>query len=84
VDELDRAWRGLATSLGSKKLLVDLCGVTHMDLDGRQLLAHIHKVTGADFLADTPITKYFVAEARRKKKGAKREARECEDHTASN
>jgi len=55
-----------------------------MDLDGRQLLAHIHKVTGADFLADTPITKYFVAEARRKKKGAKREAQECEDHTASN
>jgi len=42
-----------------------------MDLDGRRVLADIHKVTGADFLADTPMTKYFAAEARRKKKDTK-------------
>jgi hypothetical protein len=44
-----------------------------MDLNGRQVLADIHKVTGADFLADTPMTKYFAAEARRKKKDTKEE-----------
>jgi hypothetical protein len=44
-----------------------------MDLDGRQLLADINRATGADFLADTPLTKYFVAEARRKKKATREE-----------
>ena len=68
VGELDRAWRSLAGGLGSKKLVVDLCGVSHMGLNGRQVLADIHNGTGADFLADTPMTKYFAAEARRKNK----------------
>jgi len=68
VNELDRAWRSLAGGLGSKKLVVDLCGISHMGLNGRQVLADIHKGTGADFLADTPMTKYFAAEARRKNK----------------
>jgi hypothetical protein len=46
-----------------------------MDLNGRRVLADIHKVTGADFLADTPMTKYFAAEARRnKRKDTKEEA----------
>jgi anti-anti-sigma regulatory factor len=68
VDELDRTWRSLAASLGSKKLLVDLCGVTHIDLNGRQVLADIHRGTAAEFVADNPMTKYFAEEARRSKK----------------
>lgn len=68
MGELDRAWQSLAASLGSKKLLVDLREVTHMDLNGRQVLADIHSATGAKFVADTPLTKYFAAEARRKNK----------------
>ena len=44
----------------SKKLVVDLCGVIHMDSEARRLLAEIHKRTGADLLADTPMTKYFA------------------------
>jgi hypothetical protein len=39
-----------------------------MDLNGRQVLADIHSATGAKFVADTPMTKYFAAEARRKNK----------------
>ena len=74
VDELDRVWRSLAGGLGSKKFVVDLCGVSHVGLNGRQVLADIHKGTGADFLADTPMTKYFAAEARRKKKKDTEEA----------
>jgi hypothetical protein len=37
----------------------------HMSADGRRILAEIHKQTGADFIADTPLTKYFAREARR-------------------
>lgn len=63
VDELHRAWEKLAPSLGSRKLAIDLRGVTFMDMTGRQLLAEIHAKTGAEFLADTPMTKYFAEEA---------------------
>jgi len=64
----------LEATLGSKAFLVDLCGVTHVDLDGRRILADMHKRTGARFIADTPMTKYFAAEARRKKRDGNEEA----------
>lgn len=66
VSELDRTWQSLAPSLDSRKLVVDLCGVVHMDSEAVRLLAEIHEKTGADFLADSPITKYFAGEARRR------------------
>ena len=68
TSEFDRTWRALAPSLGSKKLVIDLCGVIHMDPEARRLLAEMHKKTGADLLADTPMTKYFAEEARRRSK----------------
>ena len=64
VAELDRAWRSLLVSLSSKKLRVDLCGIVRIDPNGRQILAEIHRQTGAEFVADTPITKYFAEQAR--------------------
>ena len=63
VSECDRACRALLASLGAKKLRVDLRGVTHVDASGRQLLGELHRKTGAMFLADTPMTKYFAKEA---------------------
>ena len=63
IAELDRTWQGLVPSLGSRKLSVDLSGVTFMDTTGRRLLAEIHAKTGADFIADTPLTKYYAEEA---------------------
>ena len=66
ASELNRVWPSLVASLGSKKLVVDICGVTHADLSGRRTLADIHTATGAQFLADTPMTKHFAAEAQRK------------------
>jgi anti-anti-sigma regulatory factor len=69
AQEFERAWRDLAPALGAKKFRIDLCGVMHMDENGRRVLAEIHGTTGADFLADTPMTKYFAEEARRQ--GAK-------------
>ena len=68
VDEFKKAWASLCDSLGRKKLWIDLRGVTHMNTDGKQVLAEIHSKTGAEFIADTPMTKYFADEARRGKK----------------
>ncbi|MFZ0735605.1 MAG: hypothetical protein WAM96_00790 [Candidatus Acidiferrales bacterium] len=63
--EFDQTWRLVAGSLGSKRLCVDLREVLQMDADGRRVLAEIYKKTGADLLANTPMTKYFAEEARR-------------------
>ena len=73
VAELNRSWPALISSLGYRKLLVDLCGVTHVDRDGMRILADIHKATGARFVADTPMTKYFAEEARHDKKDPTKE-----------
>jgi anti-anti-sigma regulatory factor len=66
VPELQRAWEELAPSLGERALLVDLRGVLHVDRSGCNLLADIHEKTGAEFLADTPLTKYFAEQATQK------------------
>lgn len=63
VPEFHRSWQDLACCLGPRKLAVDLRGVTFMDTTGRRLLAEIHAKTGAEFLADTPMTKYYAQEA---------------------
>lgn len=63
VPELHRAWQELAASLGERMLHVDLRGVTHVDENGRNLLAEIHAKTRAKFIADTPLTKYFAEQA---------------------
>ena len=64
VSALRQAWRELAPSLGERKLLVDLRGVMHVDGTGRNLLAEIHSRTSAEFVADTPLTKYFAEAAK--------------------
>lgn len=63
VSTLLQAWQDLAPSLGTKKLKVDLRGVTHADDTGQSLLGKIHASTGAEFMADTPLTKYFSEQA---------------------
>jgi hypothetical protein len=64
VAELDRAWRELAPALGEKILSVDLCDVTFMDGQAKNLLAEIYAKTQAAFIANTPLTKYFAQQAR--------------------
>jgi anti-anti-sigma regulatory factor len=64
VSVLEQAWLVLVPSLGQRRLLVDLRGVMYVDGTGRNLLAEIHAKTGAEFVADTPLTKHFAEEAR--------------------
>jgi len=73
VQECDRTCRAVLASLGTKKLRVDLRGVTHVDASGRQLLGEIHRRTGAMFLADTPMTKYFAQEAQGQRQNGQKE-----------
>jgi hypothetical protein len=62
--ELDRTWHSLGPSLAGRKLCVDLCGVSYIDREGRGVLADIYRKTQAEFQTDTPLTEYFVQEAR--------------------
>jgi anti-anti-sigma regulatory factor len=63
VPELERAWQELAPSLGERHLLVDVRGLTHLDASGQKLLAEIYFKSNAEFIADTPLTKYFAEQA---------------------
>lgn len=65
AQEFERSWREVAAGLDSRPFGVDLRGVTHMDAHGRRVLAEIHHRTGAEFLADSPLTKFYAEEARR-------------------
>jgi len=65
VPEFRRVWDDLARSLKSRKLIVDLCGTTFLDLDGRRVLNEIHAQTGAEFRVASPLTRYFADEATR-------------------
>jgi len=42
---------------------VDLRGLLHADKSGQTLLSDIHRKSAAEFLADTPLTKYFAEQA---------------------
>lgn len=64
VTELNRVWIALLPSLGAKQLRIDICGVTYFDDQGRKLLREIFQTTGADILADSPLTKQFADEAK--------------------
>jgi anti-anti-sigma regulatory factor len=64
VSALRRAWQELADSLRGRKFRVDLRDVMHVDGSGGRLLAKMHQETGAEFVADTPLTKYFAESAK--------------------
>jgi hypothetical protein len=63
VNELRRGWYCAAPSLGCRHLVIDLHDLIFMDREGLAALSEICRETGAQFHADTPLTKYFVEEA---------------------
>jgi hypothetical protein len=64
--ELKRFWKSFEPTLATKKLSVDICGVAYVDGHGKQILQEIFAATGAEILADSPLTKQFANEARQK------------------
>jgi len=64
--ELGRAWQEFAPSLGPRKLSVDLSGLGFVDAAGTEILREIHQKTHAEFIADSPLAKYFAEQATNK------------------
>ena len=60
--------------------------MTFVDSRGKQLLAEIHEESGNQFLAKTPMTKYFadliMHENKINRRVAQKETVSCEDLTA--
>ena len=63
VAELERVWLSLLTSLNSAEVSLDLRNLNFIDKEGRTLLHQIHAQSGATFIADTPLTRYYADEA---------------------
>ena len=60
VEECHRTWDVIREDLGSKKLRLDVRGVMFMDKRGTALLRQIHGMSGAEVLANSPLTNYFA------------------------
>ena len=58
--ELGRTWHDLWTSTNPKRLQLDIRGVTFADQNGSQIFREIVRVTGAEIVADSPLTHYFA------------------------
>ncbi len=74
VTECRRAWMALASSLSTKKLALDLCGVTFMDEAGLELLREIYGATRAEVGASSPLTKHFAEQVMQSTKDGKKGA----------
>ena len=57
--ELDKAWQSARDSLGARKLLVDLTGVTVISQDGTQILNKM-KSDGAEFVCRGVYVKHVL------------------------
>src|SRR4030095_12857938 len=65
VEEFERTYQSVVPSLDARELHLDLRGVGFVDAKGRGLLHEIYRKTNARFLADSPLTRYFVEDAMR-------------------
>jgi anti-anti-sigma regulatory factor len=63
VEECMRVWLELKRTLSTRKLALDLCGVTFVDALGMQLLREIYSATRAEFRTNSPLTNYFAEQA---------------------
>ena len=60
VAECRRAWLSLQCSLSTRKLALDLRGVTFVDESGLELLGEIYRTAGPDILTNSPLTRHFA------------------------
>ena len=61
--ELGRTWPDLCAPASQKRLRLDICGLTFADQNGSQILREIVRTTGAEVVADSPLTQYFANRA---------------------
>jgi hypothetical protein len=58
--ELGRTWHDLWAPARQKRWRLDICGLTFADQKGSQILREIVRTTGAEVVADSPLTQYFA------------------------
>ena len=63
VTECHQAWTALRSSLSTRKLALDLCGVTFVDESGLELLREIYRATRAHIVTNSPLTRHFAEQA---------------------
>jgi hypothetical protein len=61
--ELAKTWHDLWDSASQKRLVLDIRGMTFADHKGTQILREIVRATGAEVIADSPLTQYFANQA---------------------
>jgi hypothetical protein len=61
--ELGETWHDLWDSARKKRLRLDIRGVTFADPKGTQIFREIVRATGAEVIADSPLTRYFANQA---------------------
>jgi hypothetical protein len=61
--ELGETWHDLWDSARRKRLRLDIRGVTFADQKGTQIFREIVRATGAEVIADSPLTRYFANQA---------------------
>ncbi|HUY81142.1 MAG TPA: hypothetical protein VMU92_05415 [Acidobacteriaceae bacterium] len=62
--ELERFWELFHPLIGANRLWLDICDVMFLDLRGKQILHKIFVSTGAEILADSPLTRQFADEVK--------------------
>ena len=61
--ELGRTWPDLCAPARQKRLRLDICGLTFADQQGSQILREIVRTTGAEVVADSPLSLYVANQA---------------------
>ena len=61
--ELGHTWHDLWDSARRKRLRLDIRGVTFADQKGTQIFREIVRATGAEVIADSPLTRYLANQA---------------------
>jgi hypothetical protein len=59
VEELGKTWHSVAPAPTGSHLVLDLCEVTYVDSEGRELLEEMHKA-GVDLIGDGIMTNYLI------------------------
>lgn len=59
VNELEKAWRSITPAAMASHLVLDLCDVTFVDAEGRELLAEMHE-SGVELIGDGIMTQFMI------------------------
>lgn len=59
VDELEKTWRSITPAATASHLVLDLCEVTFVNAEGRELLAKMHDA-GVELIGDGIMTQYMI------------------------